>query len=124
MTERTRPQNIDEYIAGFAPDVQQILERIRLTIREVVPQAQEKISYQMPCFAQNGNIIYFAAFKKHIGIYPPVEGSAKLREKLLPYRGEKGNLKFPLDEPMPYDLIKEVVEARVKEHQESLASRK
>jgi uncharacterized protein YdhG (YjbR/CyaY superfamily) len=116
MTDKSAPANIDEYIAAFSPDVQSLLEKIRLTIREAAPQAEEKISYKMPAFALNGILVYFAAFKKHIGMYPPVQGDKKLSKELAPYRGEKGNLKFPLDEPIPYDLIRRVVTFRVKEH--------
>jgi uncharacterized protein YdhG (YjbR/CyaY superfamily) len=123
-TKRTGPKNIDEYIAGFPNDVQEILEKIRLMIREVAPEAGEKISYQIPAFTLDGDLIYFAAFKKHIGLYPPVKGDEKLRKELAPYLGEKGNLKFPLDEPIPYSLIKRVVKARLKEHREKIASRR
>ncbi len=118
MTDRSAPANIDEYIAAFSAEVQSILQQIRLTIREAAPQAVEKISYKMPAFALDGDLIYFAAFKKHIGMYPPVQGDEKLSKELARYRGEKGNLKFPLDEPIPYDLIRRVVEFRVKEHRE------
>ena len=116
MTDRLAPKNIDEYIAAFPPDVQSILKKIRLTIRRAAPEAEEKISYKIPAFTLNGDLIYFAAFKKHIGVYPPVRGDAKLSKDLSRYRGEKGNLKFPLDEPIPYGLIARVVKFRVKEH--------
>ena len=123
MNAGSKPQTIDQYIANYTPDVQEILQKIRVLIKEVMPEAQEKISYQMPCFALNGNIIYFAAFKKHIGIFPPVEGDPDLNEKLLPYRGPKGNLKFPLDVPMPFALIEEVAKALLKAHQDRLAAK-
>ncbi len=84
--QRLRPRNIDEYIASFSPEVQSILEKIRSTIREAAPEAEEKISYQMPTFALMGNLIHFAAFKKHIGLYPPVEGDEKLKAEISPYR--------------------------------------
>jgi uncharacterized protein YdhG (YjbR/CyaY superfamily) len=119
-----QPRNIDEYIASFSPEVQSILEKIRLTIREAAPEAEEKISYQMPSFALMGNLIHFAAFKKHIGLFPPVEGDEKLKAEIAPYRGEKGNLKFPLDEPIPYDLIRRVVKFRVKEQLERAESKR
>src|SRR5687768_2412260 len=110
-------RNIDEYIAGFSPEVQAILGKIRATIRKAAPEAEEKISYQMPAFTlDGGDLIYFAAFKKHIGIYPPVKGDKQLSQETAPYRGEKGNLKFPLDEPIPYALIGRVAAFRVKEH--------
>jgi uncharacterized protein YdhG (YjbR/CyaY superfamily) len=113
--DRLPPGNIDEYIAAFSPEVQSILEKIRLTIRDAVPEAEEKISYQMPTFTLRGNLIHFAAFKKHIGLYPPVNGDEKLKAEISPYKGEKGNLKFPLDKPIPYTLISQIVKFRVKE---------
>jgi uncharacterized protein YdhG (YjbR/CyaY superfamily) len=112
---RLPPRNIDEYIASFSPEVQSILERIRLTIKEAAPEAEEKISYQMPTFALMGNLIHFAAFRKHIGLYPPVNGDEKLKAQISPYKGEKGNLRFPLDEPIPYTLLSRIVKFRVKE---------
>jgi uncharacterized protein YdhG (YjbR/CyaY superfamily) len=118
------PKNIDEYIASFSPEVQLILERIRLTIKEAAPEAEEKISYQMPTFALKGNLIHFAAFKKHIGLYPPVIGDGKLKAQISPYKGEKGNLRFPLDEPIPYTLIRTIVKFRVKEQLERAASKR
>ena len=123
MSDRSAPGTIDDYIAAFSPDVQSILKKIRLTIRKAAPQAKEKISYEMPAFALDGDLIYFAAFKKHIGIYPPVRGDEKLNKELARYRGEKGNLKFPLDEPIPYELIRCVVKFRLKEHAEKARSR-
>lgn len=87
MTDRSAPANIDEYIAAFSPEVQSILQRIRLTIRE----AEEKISYKMPAFGLDGDLIYFAAYKKHIGMYPPVEGDEKLSKELARYRGGERN---------------------------------
>jgi len=116
MTDRAAPTTIDEYIAGFPPDVQSILRKIRLTVRAAAPQAAEKISYRMPAFAQDGILIYFAAFKKHIGVYPPVRGDEKLNKELARYRGEKGNLRLPLDEPIPYKLISKIVKFKVKAH--------
>lgn len=113
---QTKPSSIDEYIAGFPADVQEILEKIRMTIRKAAPAAEETIKYQMPTFTLKGNLVYFSAFKKHIGFYPPVTGFEKLRNELLRYEGPKGSLKFPLDEPIPYDLISKIVEFRVKEN--------
>jgi len=115
-TDQTAPTNIDEYIAGFPPDVQEILEKIRVTIQKAVPDAEEIISYQMPAFRQNGNLVYFAAAKKHIGLYPPVTGDEKLKQEASVYAGPKGNLKFPLDEPIPYALISKIVKVRVNEN--------
>jgi uncharacterized protein YdhG (YjbR/CyaY superfamily) len=113
--DRLRPSNIDEYIASYSPEIQAILEEIRLTIRKAAPEAQEKISYQMPTFTLMGNLVHFAAFKNHIGLYPPVKGDEKLKAEIAPYEGEKGSLKFPLDKPIPYALISRVVKSRVKE---------
>jgi uncharacterized protein YdhG (YjbR/CyaY superfamily) len=110
------PKNIDEYIAAFTPEVQTILTEIRSTVRAAAPDAQEKISYQMPSFSLHGVLIYFAAFKKHIGLYPPVRGDAKLEKAVAPYAGEKGNLKFPLDQPIPFGLIETIVKFRVKQN--------
>lgn len=99
---------IDAYIAAAAPVAQPILRRIRAAVREAVPDAVETISYRMPALKARKVFMYFAAFKKHIGIYPPVKGSATLQKRLAKYRGPKGNLQFPLDEPMPYALIAQV----------------
>lgn len=107
------PASIDEYVAAFPPDVQAILQRIRTTIRDAAPDAREVISYQMPAFKQHGVLVYFAAFKHHIGLYPPVSGDASLEKDLAPYTGPKGNLRFPLDQPMRYDLIERVTMLRV-----------
>jgi uncharacterized protein YdhG (YjbR/CyaY superfamily) len=122
--DRLQPGNIDEYIASFSPDVQSILEKVRSTIREAAPEAEEKISYQIPTFALMGNLIHFAAFKKHIGLYPPVEGDEKLKAETSRYKNERGNLRFPLDEPMPYALISRIVKFRVKEQLERAASKR
>ena len=113
---RATPKNIDEYIASFSPEVRAILERIRLTIRQAAPDAQETISYKMQAFTQDGMLVYFAAFKKHIGLYPPVRGDAKLEKAIATYAGEKGNLRFPLDQPIPYHLIERIVKLRVKQN--------
>src|ERR1700693_2124226 len=115
------PKDIDQYIQAFPPEVQSILQRIRTMVRQAAPKAEEKISYKMPAFTLDGDLIYFAAFKKHIGIYPPVQGDENLSKELAGYRGEKGNLKFPLDEPIPYALIRRIVKFRVKEHQKKVA---
>lgn len=117
------PATIDEYIAGCPPEVQPILQKIRSIIRKEAPGAVETISYRMPSFKLKGALIYFAPFKHHIGIYPPVKGDAQLSKDLARHRGEKGNLKFALDEPMPYPLIRRVVQARLKEHLAHLASK-
>jgi uncharacterized protein YdhG (YjbR/CyaY superfamily) len=114
--EQSTPKNIDEYIAGFPPDVQEILEKIRMAIRKAAPDAAETIKYQMPTFTLKGNLVYFAAFKKHIGFYPRATGNAEFKQALSVYEGAKGSYKFPLDKPMPFDLIGKIVQFRVKEN--------
>jgi uncharacterized protein YdhG (YjbR/CyaY superfamily) len=109
MTKKSGLSSVDDYLAEAAADARPVLKKIRAIVNAVAPQAQETISYQMPAFRRGRVFIYFAAFKSHIGIYPPVKGSAALEKALQRYRGEKGNLKFPLDRPMPYGLIKRVV---------------
>jgi len=115
-TSRAMPETIDEYIAAFPREVQAILERIRQRIHNTAPGAQETISYGMPAFTQQGILLYFAAFKNHIGLYPPVSGDAKIEKAIAPYAGEKGNLRFPLNQPIPYDLIERIVKLRVKQN--------
>jgi uncharacterized protein YdhG (YjbR/CyaY superfamily) len=105
--------SIADYIAAQPPKVRAILRKIRATVRAAAPDAEETISYRMPAFKQGGVLIYFAAFKEHIGVYPPVRGDARLLKALAPYAGEKGNLRFPLDEPMRYDLIEQIVTLRL-----------
>jgi len=115
-TDQTAPRNIDEYIAGFPKDVQEILEKIRMTIRKAAPEAEETINYQMPTFTLKGNLVHFAAFKTHIGFYPTPTGIEKFQKELSVYKGAKGSVQFPLDKPMPFDLISKIVEFRVKEN--------
>jgi uncharacterized protein YdhG (YjbR/CyaY superfamily) len=115
-TDQTAPKNIDEYIAGFPPEVQEILEKIRMTIRKAAPGAEETIKYQMPTFTLKGNLVHFAAFKKHIGFYPVPTGIEKFKKDLAVYEGGKGSVKFPLDQPIPYGLISKIVKFRVKEN--------
>jgi uncharacterized protein YdhG (YjbR/CyaY superfamily) len=116
-TKHPPPKNIDEYIAGFPNDVQEILKKIRLTIRKAVPQAEEKISYQIPTFTLNGRyLIYFAAFKKHVGIYPvPIE-NVEFKEALSAYASGKATAKFPFDKPIPFGLITKIVKFMAKEN--------
>ena len=111
----TTPTNIDKYIAASAAAVRPILREIRRVIRAAAPESTELISYRMPAFKQRGILVYFAAFKSHIGLFPPVRGDTKLAKALAPYAGTKGNLKFPLDAPMPYALIERIVRLRVKQ---------
>lgn len=109
-------KDIDEYIARFPEDIQAILQEIRATIHAAVPEATETISYQMPAFAQQGMLVYFAAWKKHIGFYPPIGEHADFKAEVTRYEGPKGNLQFPLDEPIPLDLIRKIVQFRLAEN--------
>ncbi len=120
---RATPVSVDEYILGFSPEVQAILQRVRQVVREAAPDAQEVISYRMPALKQNGVLVYFAAFKNHIGLYPPITGDSRIQKAIAPYAGEKGNLRFPLDKPMPYDLISRITALRVKQDAAKAESR-
>jgi uncharacterized protein YdhG (YjbR/CyaY superfamily) len=115
-TKRLTPVSVDAYIASFPPKVQVILRKVRDVIRSVAPDAEETISYQIPCFKKNGALVYYAAFKSHIGLYPPVSGDARLVKAVAPYAGEKGNLRFALDQPIPYHLIERVTRLRLKQN--------
>lgn len=114
-TRPATPLNVDEYVATFAPEIQAVLQQVRQVVRGAAPDAKEVISYQMPALKQNGILVYFAAFKKHIGFYPPIKGDARLEKVAAPYAGEKGNLRFPIDKPMPFELIRRLTELRVKQ---------
>lgn len=116
ITNRPSPKDIDEYIAGFPADVQEILQKVRATIHKAAPEAVETIDYQMPTFTLHGNLVHFGGFKHHIGFYPTPTGIEKFKEELSPYKGAKGSVQFPLDKPIPYDLISEIVAFRVKEN--------
>jgi len=111
-------ESIDEYIATFPKNVQNILEQIRQAIKDAAPKAEEAISYNMPAFKLNGNLVWFGAFKNHIGFYPRESAIEEFKEKLASYEASKaqGTVKFPLDKPIPLDLIKEIVKFRVKEN--------
>jgi uncharacterized protein YdhG (YjbR/CyaY superfamily) len=115
--------NVDEYISDCPAEVQAILEQIRSTIRKAAPAAEETISYRMPAFRLNGPLVYFAAFKNHIGFYPPVKGDERLMRAIEPYANEKGNLRFPLDQRIPYALIGRIVKARIVENAGRAAAR-
>ncbi|HWA21297.1 MAG TPA: DUF1801 domain-containing protein [Caulobacterales bacterium] len=115
---------IDAYIAAAEPKARPILKKIRRTIRQAAPDAAEVISYSMPAFRQTGVLVYFAAFKNHIGLYPPISGERALEKALAPYRGPKGNLQFPLSEPIPYDLIGRIAALRVKQDAAKAATKR
>ncbi|WP_088043100.1 iron chaperone [Bacillus sp. EAC] len=112
---KTTFNSIDEYIVQFPQEVQEILNTLRNVIKETVPEAVEKISYQMPAFALHKNLVHFAAYKNHIGFYPGASGIANFKNELSAYKGAKGSVQFPIGKPLPYDLIKEIVKFRVSE---------
>jgi uncharacterized protein YdhG (YjbR/CyaY superfamily) len=114
-TRNPGPANVDEYIARYPPEVQAVLQHVRQVVRSAAPDAREVISYQMPALKQNGVLVYFAAFKNHIGLYPPIRGDARLQKAASPYAGEMGNLQFPLDKPIPFDLIDRLTRLRVEQ---------
>ena len=115
------PKTIDEYIAGFPPDIRRKLTDVRSTIRKAAPAAEEAIAYQMPTFRQHGNLVHFAAFKNHIGFYPAPRAIEEFKKELAVYQGSKGTVRFPLDKPMPLGLIARMVKFRVKKNLEQAA---
>ena len=123
-TEQTIHETIDEYIADFPPDVQAILKKLRATIRKAAPNAEEAMKYRLPTFVLNGNLVHFGAFKKHIGFYATPTGNEKFRKELSAYEGAKGSVQFPLDKPIPYDLVSRMVKFRVKENLEKAAAKR
>lgn len=124
MAKSQKPKDIDSYISQFSAEVQEILEKVRTTIQSAAPEAEETISYLMPAFKQHGILVYFAAWEKHIGLYPPVAGDKALEKAIARYAGPKGNLQFPLDEPIPYDLIERIVKLRVKQDSANATARR
>jgi uncharacterized protein YdhG (YjbR/CyaY superfamily) len=115
---------MDEYITGYPEDVQQILQKVRETIRSVAPEAEEAIKYGLPTFVLKGNLVHFGAFKNHIGFYPAPRGLEQFKEELAGYKGSKGAVQFPLDEPIPYDLIRRITAFRVQDNLERAASKR
>jgi uncharacterized protein YdhG (YjbR/CyaY superfamily) len=124
MAKPKKAKDIDDYISKFPDDVQAILEKVRETIHHAAPEAKETISYMMHAFKQHGILVYFAAWEKHIGMYPPISGNKTLEKAIARYAGPKGNLQFPLDEPIPYDLIERMVKLRVKQDSEKAAEKR
>ncbi|HEY8244951.1 MAG TPA: DUF1801 domain-containing protein [Casimicrobiaceae bacterium] len=114
VAARQAPASVDAYVAGFPPDVRAILERLRATARKLLPDAQETISYGIPTYRRDGPVVYFAAFKAHIGFYPPVRGDVALEKAVARYANDKGNLRFPLVEPLPMALIERIVRHQAK----------
>jgi uncharacterized protein YdhG (YjbR/CyaY superfamily) len=116
-------QSIDDYIGQFPPEVQELLRTLRGVIAEAAPLATEKFSYQMPTFYLHGNLVHFAAFKKHIGFYPTPSGIEAFKQELAAYKGAKGSVQFPFTEPLPYDLISRIVKFRVEENSKRAESK-
>ena len=114
--KQSQARNIDEYIAGFPEDIQQLLEGMRETIRKAAPGAEETISYAIPTFKLNGNLVHFAAFRNHIGFYPAPRGIEAFKKELSAYKGAKGSVQFPIDQPLPLALISKIVKFRVGEN--------
>ncbi len=117
-------EGVSGYIAQFPAEVQDVLEKVRATIRKAAPEAIETISYRMPAFKLHGILVYFAAWKHHIGLYPPVSGDEALEQAAAKYAGPKGNLQFPLDQPIPYRLIERIIRWRVKQDTEKAAAKR
>lgn len=115
-TSRKRPNDFDDYLNRFPKEVQQRLQKMRLTVKRAAPQAKEKISYGIPSFTLNGMLVWFAAFKNHIGFYPRTSAIAAFKKELSVYKGAKGSVQFPFDKPLPLALISRMVKFRVKEN--------
>jgi uncharacterized protein YdhG (YjbR/CyaY superfamily) len=116
ITQKTKPSNIDEYMAGLPENIQKILEELRSTIRKAAPAAEETINYGIPTFTLNGNLVHFAAFKNHIGFYPAPSGIEAFKKELSVYDGAKGSVQFPIKDKLPLTLITKIVKFRVKEN--------
>ena len=124
ITKKTKPGNIDGYIASFTREVQKILEELRATIRNAAPEAEETISYGIPTFTLNGNLVHFAAYKNHIGFYPSPAGIEAFKKELSVYEGAKGSVQFPIEEPLPLSLVTKIVKFRVKENAKRAKAKK
>ncbi|WP_234734555.1 iron chaperone [Tellurirhabdus bombi] len=118
------PTTVDAYIAGFPEEIAEGLEQIRGAIHQAAPEAKEAIKYGIPTFVLNGNLVHFAAFKKHFGLYPTPSGTSAFKEEIAPYKGTKGSIHFPLNKPLPLDLITQIVTFRIQENAEQAIKRK
>jgi len=116
QSDKAAYKSIDEYIMTFPQEVQKILKELRAVIKAAAPEAEEKISYQMPTFYLKGNLVHFAAYKRHIGFYPAPSGIEAFKEELSDYEGAKGSVRFPIDKPLPLELISKIVKFRVAEN--------
>lgn len=121
MIKKNTPQNVDEYIAGFPAATQKLLKQLRKTIVKAAPGAEEVISYRMPAYKFHGMLVYFAGYEHHIGFYPGASGIAAFKKKLSAYKSAKGSVQFPLNEPLPLEIVTAIVMFRVKENLEKLA---
>jgi uncharacterized protein YdhG (YjbR/CyaY superfamily) len=117
------PETIADYIEGFPLDVQMLLRKLSATIKKAAPRAEEKISYKIPTYYLHGSLVYFAAYKRHIGFYPGAAAIAKFKKKLSAYKGAKGSVQFPIGEPMPFALITSIVKFRVKANLDKAAAK-
>lgn len=118
------PNNVDEYIAGFPAATQKLLQQMRKTIKKVAPDAEEIISYGIPTFYLKGNLVHYAGYNKHIGFYPGAGGIAAFKDQLSGYKGAKGSVQFPLNQPLPLDLVTEIVKFRVQQNMEKATAKK
>ncbi len=115
MMKQTKMTTVDEYILQFPVEVQAILQTLRKSVKDISPEAEEKMSYQMPTYYLKGNLVHFAAYKNHIGFYPTPAGIDAFKDELSDYKSAKGSVQFPIDKPIPFELIKRIVEFRVSE---------
>jgi uncharacterized protein YdhG (YjbR/CyaY superfamily) len=123
ITSKRIPGNIDEYIADFPHEVQEILQQIRSLVRKAAPEAKEAIKYQIPTYVLNGNLVHFAAYKKHIGFYPTPSGIEQFKKELSAYKSAKGSVQFPIAEPIPFNLIEKIVRYRVVENRSKTSAK-
>ena len=124
MITKAKPTSIDGYIASAPKDIQKLLQQVRATIKKAAPEAEEKISYGIPTFTLNGNLVHFGAYEKHIGFYATPTGHEAFKKELSVYKQGKGSVQFPIDQPLPLDLISRIVKFRVKENSEKARSKK
>ncbi len=119
MKAKNETQNVDQYISTFSPAIQKILQAVRTTIKKAAPDAEEVISYKIPAYKYNGVLVYFAGYENHVGFYPTASGIETFKKQLMVYKHAKGSVQFPLDEPMPFDLITKIVQYRLKQNSEA-----